>query len=178
MSEDRPTVPMRTFTFSRGSKSSTKETQETQPWDTANSIDCHLYMAWVPIGRVMLSNDRLQFPHAERTSAVYRFRVRSSSGSEAVYFGETDDLERRFTHYRNPGPSQRTNIRLNNLFREALSSGTEIGVAMVAPGAWIDFGGGTRSAADFSSKPMRLLFENAAIAESHGAEVESESLNL
>src|SRR5271155_1672654 len=136
----------------------------------------HTQVRKYPEIRIILSDDRLQFPLAQHTAAVYRFRVRSSSGSEAVYFGETDDLERRLTHYRNPGSSQITNIRLNNLFREALSTGAEIAVAIVAPGAWIDFGG-TRSAADFSSKPVRLSFENAAIVESHGTLIETESLN-
>jgi hypothetical protein len=128
-------------------------------------------MAWVPIGRVVLTGDRLEFPTTQPVAAVYRFWVRSGSG-EAIYFGETENLQRRFTLYRNADSSQTTNFRLKNLFREALSSGSEIGVAIVAQGAWIDLGG-ARLTADFSSRPVRLIFENVAIVECHGTAIDS-----
>jgi hypothetical protein len=47
---------------------------------------------------------------------------------------------------------------------------------MVAPGAWMDFGE-TRYRPDFSSKQVRVLFENAAIIESRQRHPEIESLN-
>jgi hypothetical protein len=145
---------------------------ETHTWDTANSVDCHLSMKWAPIGRVVLSGDRLEFPVAQPAPAVYRFRVRSGGSSEPVYFGETENLDNRFTLYRNAHSSQGTNFPLKNLFHEVLSSGGEVAVAVVAPDAWVDFGG-TRVTADFSSKFVRRMFENTAIVESHGTSIES-----
>ncbi len=37
--------------------------------------------------------------------------------NETVYVGESDNLRRRISHYRNPGPTQRTNIRINDRIR-------------------------------------------------------------
>ena len=178
MSDDHKLPTIKTFTFSQRRSRSSKQTQEPLSWETANSMDCHLHMEWIAIGRVILGNDGLEFPLVQHTPAVYRIRIRSSAGSEAVYFGETADLERRLnTHYRKPDPSQSQNVRLHKLFHEALSAGAEIAVAVVAPGAWIDFGG-TRYCADFSSKPERVLVEHAAIVESQRQHPEIESLNL
>jgi len=140
-------------------------------WDTANSLDCRLGMTWVPIGRVILSDRRVEFPAAQSVPALYRFRFRNPA-SEALYIGETENLARRFTLYRNPGPSQQTNLRLNGKFRDALSSGAEIAVAVVITSAWIEMGG-SRTLADFSARAMCRLFENAAIIEGLGVSVES-----
>jgi hypothetical protein len=74
--------------------------------------------------------------------------------------------------YANPGASQQTNLRLNAKFREALSGDSQVAVAVMTTGAWIEFDG-SREIADFSSKAMRRLFEHAAIVASAGEAVES-----
>jgi hypothetical protein len=104
-------------------------------------------------------------------SALYRFRVRNHTGREAVYFGETEDLARRFAHYRSPGPTQLTNQRLNEQFRQALAVGGQVAVAVVTAEAWIERGN-VRQVADLGSKAARCLFENAAMLAQGGTAVE------
>ncbi len=62
-----------------------------------------------------------QVPRCSQAPGIYRFRIRGSKG-KALYVGETENLARRFGFYRNPGPSQQTNVRMNAKFREALAS--------------------------------------------------------
>ena len=144
------------------------------PWDNVQAIERGLAFRWIPIGRVTFDGDgRLTFPEAPQSPALYRFRIRNG-GEEAIYIGETENLARRFGFYRNPGPSQQTNVRVNAKFREALSLGAQIGVAAVLSDAWIEHNG-TRVAADLSSKVVRCLLENAAIL--NGGEMAVESLN-
>jgi hypothetical protein len=146
-------------------------TDEPYSWDTTDALDCQIEMTWVKLGRVLLINDRLKFLPAQSMPGLYRFRLQAAAG-EASYIGETENMARRFGFYSNPGPSQQTNIRLNARFREALSNRAEIAVAIVTTDAWLAFGG-IRMSADFSSKAVRRLFENAVIAQRLGDEVES-----
>lgn len=77
------------------------------------------------------------------------------------YVGETEKMRRRAYHYRNPCPRQKTSLRINALLREELSRATRVTLATVAnPRIEID---GKMIKADFSRKPHRLLFENAAL---------------
>lgn len=105
-----------------------------------------------------------------RSPALYRLSIRLG-GNEAVYIGETDNLSRRFGNYRNPGPSQQTSKRIHAKLKDALKAGAEIAVAVVLGGAWIDWGKGQQEA-DLSSKIIRCLFENAAIADGGSQQVE------
>jgi hypothetical protein len=141
----------------------------THAWDDVQSVELRVGFGWQPLGRVGYG-ERLMFPSASQVPAVYRFRIRSGTG-EAIYIGETENLARRFGFYRNPGPSQQTNIRMNAVFRERLSSGGEIAIATMSD-PWIERNG-LREVADFSSKVVRCLFENAAILTGGGATVES-----
>lgn len=87
---------------------------------------------WREIGEVGLGPDgKLVMPDPGASPGVYRFRF---AGGEAasVYIGESDDLRRRFGHYRNPGPSQRTNVRMNGRMRARLAGGGTVHVAVVA----------------------------------------------
>jgi hypothetical protein len=61
-----------------------------------------------------------------------------------------------------PGPTQATNIRLNERFSHALSHGAEIGVAIVADSAWIRRDNALEQA-DLSLKAVRRLFESLAL---------------
>jgi hypothetical protein len=131
-------------------------------WDRSAVIKLQLGMEWKPIGRVMLDDaGRLVFPAVPRAPGLYRFRFRAA-GREGVYIGESDNLARRFAHYRNPGPTQQTNLRLNAKFKDALAAGAEISVATISANAWIERSG-HRQTADLSSKAVRCLFENAAL---------------
>ena len=140
-------------------------------WDRVGGFECRLGMSWEPLGRVTLGDDgRLTFPKAVKAPALYRLRIRLGE-RESVYIGETDNLSRRFGNYRNPGPSQQTSRRINATLLGALQGGAEIAVAIVRSGAWIDWGTGSQEA-DLSSKVVRCLFENAAISDGDGHNIE------
>ena len=150
-----------------------KRTMEASPygWDMATSVDLRMGMTWVPQGRIILDGGRIKVPSVPPVPGLYRFRIEGVAG-KARYVGESENLARRFALYSNPGPSQQTNVRLNATFRAALSSGAEVGVAIVAEGAWIEVSG-SRLPADLASQAVRRLLENAAIVERQGDAVES-----
>ena len=86
---------------------------------------------WRKIGEVRLGPDgKLLMPDPGHVSGVYRFRL-SVGESPSVYIGESDDVSRRFGHYRNPGPSQRTNVRMKARMRACLGEGGLVEVAVV-----------------------------------------------
>jgi hypothetical protein len=113
---------------------------------------------------------QLVFPNQPAVPAIYRFQFRSDE-REQRYIGETDNLSRRFAHYRKPGPTQDTNLRINALFLAALREGGEIAVSVVTD-AWINSGHG-RETADLSSKVVRRVIENVALLDCARAEIES-----
>ena len=117
------------------------------------------------------SDGKIKFPTFRACGGLYRFLVRRFDGSRATYVGETDNLQRRFSHYRNPGPTQLTNVRINALFVGVLSDGGSIEVEVIVDHAWIKIGE-TEVAADFSRKDVRRLFENFILATQKIAEVE------
>ncbi len=114
------------------------------------------------IGRVSLdAQGKLKFPAAPKRPGLYRFDLTGKIGTQA-YIGETDALDRRFQHYRTPGPSQSTNIRLNALMREIIAAGGAIAVAVMDGGAVIIVGG-HEMPARLDHKADRVLLEQAAI---------------
>lgn len=138
-------------------------------WDRTDYIDVRIEMTWMPLGRVALDgHGGLRFPNVPAVPGLYRFQIR---GTAAAYVGETENMARRFGHYRKPGPSQLTNLRLNAKFREMLAGGAEVAVAIVISGAWI-IRGEDRQPADLSLKPVRRMFENAALLRG-GADIET-----
>ena len=141
-------------------------------WDRENHVEFHLRFDWSPIGGVVLDPaGKLAFPKAKPVPGLYRFRLREA-GREARYIGETDNLLRRFSHYRNPGPSQETNRYVTARFREALAAGGEISVAIVTGALSADFGQGSQTL-DLTFKFVRRFAENAALVERGGVEIET-----
>ena len=140
--------------------------------EPARQEQCDLRFVWVEAGEVTLDTDeKLSFPDVSRHPGLYRFRV-EHDGDDLIYIGETEEFKRRFSHYRNPGPSQTTNIRLNKLFRDASQEGRRVFVSVVIDTAWVSTQGVERRA-DFSVKAERVLLEHAAIvrAKSEGLDV-------
>lgn len=114
------------------------------------------------VGAVSIGADaKLRFPLLPTTPGVYRFRLLGRSDSTSAYIGETDNLRRRASHYRNPGPSQSTNIRMNGRIRSHLDSGGTVEFATTT-GALVTVGG-NGVPLDLSQKAHRLLLENAAL---------------
>lgn len=125
-------------------------------------VECHLMMAWLPAGAVVLGEDsRLVFPDVGRTPGLYQISI-SMSGTHEVYIGEAADIRRRFQNYRTPGPTQQTSQRINALLRQMLADGADVSIS-TAVTATMDWGDGPEQA-DLTSKVTRCLFENAAIS--------------
>jgi hypothetical protein len=107
------------------------------------------------------SDAKLHFPSLPTVPGVYRFRLLDVSEPIAAYIGETGNLHRRVANYRNPDPTQQTNIRIHGWIRSHLDRGGTVECAAV-----------TRAAltVDENSVPLdrrqklhRLLLENAAL---------------
>ncbi len=88
----------------------------------------HLFVTWRTVGRAVIdAGERLLLPDVPAAPGLYRFHLRHG-GAERRYVGESTNLKQRFGFYRNPGKSQQTNIRINNLLRTALNDGGEVSV--------------------------------------------------
>ena len=127
-----------------------------------STVTISVKFQWQPLGQVGLDvRERLVFPKVSSRPGLYSFLI-ERVGERGIYIGETDQLDRRFQHYRTPGPSQRTNIRLNALMSEALKIGAGISVATMSDGAFVTTNNQDR-AADLAQKSERVLLEQAAI---------------
>jgi hypothetical protein len=134
-------------------------------------ISGELRLAWTAAGSILKDlGGKIKLPSITPSAGLYRFFDRIG-GSRAVYVGETENLQRRFAHYRNLGPTQPTNLRINALFIEVLSEGGSIDVEIVVDRAWIRLSG-TEEVADFTRKDVRRLFENFILATQRVAEIE------
>lgn len=128
----------------------------------AHLVECHLAMAWIYAGAVVLAEDgRLVFPEVGRTPGLYQITI-AMNGAREVYIGEAADIRRRFQNYRTPGPTQQTSQRINALLRQMLADGADVTIS-TAVTATMDWGDGPEQA-DLTSKVARCLFENAAIS--------------
>lgn len=131
-----------------------------------------LKVEWEIVGKLSLgSDDKIKFPKAPSKGGLYQFHVKRKNGVLSRYVGETENLNRRFAHYRNPGPTQLTNLRINALFRELLSHEEAITLAIVTERAWI-LRNDKEEAADFTEKSMRRLFENFVLVMGKAGEME------
>ena len=137
-------------------------------------IKISVEIQWKEIGTITLENDDLQFPGTPSAAALYRFRLISESGARS-YIGETINVQRRFAHYRKPGPTQATNIRINAVFREHLKDGDAIFVDLITSDVTIR-NGDAEIPVDLTDKATRRLIENAALIADNSTEVEN--LNL
>ncbi len=143
------------------------------PIPLSEPVEMHLRMSWTTLGAIATDgNGKLVFPVAPHSPAIYRFTIRMA-GKERRYVGEAVDVARRFQNYRTPGPTQQTSQRINEILTAAMGVGAEITVAAVLPDAALFNQNGTQRSADLNSKVIRCLFENAAILDGGGEEVES-----
>lgn len=139
-------------------------------WETA--VSGALKIEWDVVGEIALDkNVNIKFPQVSSEPGLYQFHIKKVGGGSRRYVGETDNLRRRFAHYRNPGPSQWTNLRLKDLFEELLSQKQSIEVAVSTKRAWL-LKGNTEQVADFSKKSVRRLFENFVLVMNEANDVE------
>ena len=114
-----------------------------------------------PAGTVVLGEgDKLEFPHLPSEPGIYQVRLVSSEKS-AVYIGESDDLRRRMAHYRNPGPTQPTNLRINERIHTHIAAGDRVEVSM-ATEALLELECAA-APLDLARRASRLLVENAVL---------------
>jgi hypothetical protein len=114
---------------------------------------------WQHAGTAASVKDKLVLPVPPPRPGVYRFVISHPGGSTSTYVGETDNLFRQMGNYRNPGPSQTTDERLNALLRAVLESGGSVAVDVVTAGL---LGG---EALDLSTRAGRSLVEHTALCE-------------
>jgi hypothetical protein len=126
---------------------------------------------WREIGEVRLGPDgKLEMPDPSVSPGVYRFRL-AGDDAPSVYIGESDDLRRRFGHYRNPGPSQRTNVRMNERMRARLAAGGTVRVAVVTEAALTV--AECVEPLDLRQRASRLLLEEHLIGHARDARIET-----
>ncbi|WP_147292637.1 hypothetical protein [Undibacter mobilis] len=112
---------------------------------------------------------KLRFPVATG-SQVYRISIVRADGVRSRYVGETRDFEVRFRGYRNPGPTQWTNLRINKLCLDVLRDFGRIEIEVIDD-AWLEING-IEGQAFFDSKYVRRLIESLIVATSNAADVE------
>jgi hypothetical protein len=136
-------------------------------------VDLELHLQWHDSGRVSLDRSgRPTFPSVPAAPGLYRmtFQPSGSSRRARMYIGEAANLQQRVSGYRNPGPSQATNLRLNARLREQLAkgAGVRLAIALEAHGRIGDEC--EAQPLDLSLKAVRLLAENAALVKTYLAD--------
>jgi hypothetical protein len=119
---------------------------------------------WEEQGPIRLDTDgKVAFPRRMPIAAgVYRFRL-TGVGQSAVYIGETVNLRQRMAGYRNPGPTQPTNKRMNARLREHLAADGRVQLSMARRVAIV---AGERVIEErLDHTPQRRLVENLALIE-------------
>lgn len=138
-------------------------------------VELTLAFSWDPVGAITLDEQqKVHFPKTGAWPGLYRFEI-ISAGGRTQYIGETDQLSRRLQHYRTPGPSQQTNLRLNALLVEHLKRGDRILLSTVTEGVTASCAGREHHV-DLTVKSERLLLESAALLSARSAGVPT--LNL
>ena len=106
------------------------------------------------VGKVVIGNEgKLVFPKLSQIPGSYCLTFIKSSTETTIYIGETEKLQRRFQHYRTPGPRQTTNIRLNALMKDVILNDGEVRVDVISTA----LSGGNQL--DLQDKVARLLVE-------------------
>jgi len=137
----------------------------------AAAHDFALSFEWQSLGTLGLdAKGCVEFPKVTAAAGLYRYRIDKISQPQ-VYIGESSSLRRRFTNYRNPGPTQTPNIRLNALLREAITSGAVVSVDVIIDTLKVKIDGKDVSM-DLNDKALRRMIEHAAIVASAGTAVE------
>jgi hypothetical protein len=120
---------------------------------------------------VELEEGTLRFPPAPKEPGIYLLVIRQGNAN-TIYIGETSELRRRFANYRSPGPTQQTNLRLNQILKECLISGGKVAIDIAYEELELSIGG-VVTRADLTDKATRRLAEYAALVAHGGVDVET-----
>lgn len=119
--------------------------------------------SWRPAGSVVADGaGNIRFPSVDEVPGIYRFDLLSSSAPARAYVGQTDRLRRRMQHYRTPGPSQTTNVRLKALVLGLLAEGGTVDL-LTCTSAIVETSAAPRRPLDLRQKGCRVLVEHAAL---------------
>jgi hypothetical protein len=125
-------------------------------------IEVTARLEFVELGSISLDEaGRPAFPIVPDEPGLYRITLVPAEENPLVYFGESSGLAARMRGYRNPGPTQQTNKRLNAEIRSVLTKGGSASLA-VALEATIAVAG-RRYVAELHSQFSRRLLENAGL---------------
>lgn len=129
----------------------------------ADSLDMSVGLTWRTAGSVTLDDDGLPaFPRLPREPGLYRFEFGTDDpDTRRLYIGESVDLARRASNYRNAKTDrsrQRTSRRIHKEIVAHLSAGGSIEFAIATSARWSEDG-----ALDFRRKSARHLAESAAV---------------
>lgn len=127
---------------------------------TGEVVDAAVRFEWRAAGSFTMAGGRPKAPRVPAVPGIYRFSFETGDGRTAgVYVGETDNLQRRMAHYRNPGTTQVTNQRLHARMVEHMEGGGRVELAVTTD---VESGG---HAVDLSEKAARLLTEREVVAQ-------------
>ncbi|MDX3188632.1 hypothetical protein PV458_09535 [Streptomyces sp. MN03-5084-2B] len=132
----------------------------------AAELDVRVRMAWQKPAHVVLDEvGGLAFPDLPRAPGIYRLTLSQPAGHGGrlrVYVGESDNLRKRSSQYRRPGPTQQTSRRIHHKLRNHLHGGGTVTIA-VATAATITARGESHELS-LARKTARVLAEHAALA--------------
>ena len=145
----------------RPTKSSLKWQDVLAPGGASTPTSFNAEFSWHLLGELYVDQKvRIVFPRVPLGPAVYSFKLSRRDQTE-YYFGETEEVALRFQHYRTPGPSQRTNQRLNKLMADCIGNGGSV-IVSIAQDISLH-SGGLATAVCLSDKHIRRLIEAAAV---------------
>jgi hypothetical protein len=123
-------------------------------------MNLEVEVTWDHAGEVSMTGPTLVTPTMPTTPGVYQWVFRHE-GRERRYVGEAVNLARRFAHYRSPGPSQATNLRMKDRAIRVLSADGAIEILTAVSARFVV--DGTAVEPDLASPFARRFIENAAL---------------
>ena len=151
-----------------------------EPVQVAEEVAVSVRFSWQQLGPMALDADgKVVFPRSlPQAPGLYRmhFTATGAGQLDRFYIGETDNLRRRLaSNYRNPGPRQRTSLRVNEALCTHLAAG---GRVVLAVALTADLGEPDRDGEplDLTRKAGRLLAESAALVLAQRAGLQLENL--
>lgn len=167
-SSHKRVLATRADAFHDGKAGLPPRTERPESGDVAETtVSAAIRLGWSKVGPIRLDmQGELAFPSLQEEPGIYRFQF-TRGGMAHAYVGETNRLRRRLHHYKNPGPSQCTNIRKNRLLKEVLREGIKVEMDVIQSPLPSMNVGGIWSRPDLSIKSISLTLERAALVELH-----------
>ena len=125
--------------------------------ENLQNMNIDLYYSW--------ENTNYKFPNSVNTltrkGAVYCWVIVNKNLKKEYYFGEGKNLSKRINFYKNPGPTQDTNIRINKILKNA----KDISLFVLVINKKSKINKLEIKEDCFESKSFRLMLENIVLME-------------